>query len=381
MSMTKEELSEEELQSNEAALVFDGQVRPDGGIGIRDHVLILPSVICSQMVASRIADQVEGAVSAPHDHGCAQIGADNDQTERALLGVAQNPNVAATLVVGLGCEHVQSEDVAAQLVDKGELVDQLSIQGVGGTDPTVTHGTTAATKLREKGRSSMRSANVSDLTIGIVATDLADGTVDHAAPIVGRLADRVIEGGGRVVATGVEPLTTDPAAAHDLATEGASAALESLLSRHEGISSKTRSVEQSARERSIEAGTRAWGSGPLRDALSYGRPATHERGLAVVDAPSQFTEAATGLVAAGAQVIIHLTDEGVPTGHPLAPVIKVSGNASTCEALSEDIDINAKRASTDELHALVGSIADGGKTCAERHGLTDFAITRVGPSL
>jgi altronate dehydratase large subunit len=85
---------------------FEVYEREDGQAGVRNRVLVLPSVICSRIVADRIADEHPSAVSAPHDHGCAQLGADNDQTRRTLANTARNPNVAGTVVVGLGCEHV-----------------------------------------------------------------------------------------------------------------------------------------------------------------------------------------------------------------------------------------------------------------------------------
>ncbi|WP_246308161.1 UxaA family hydrolase [Halorarum salinum] len=118
----------------------------------------------------------------------------------------------------------------------------------------------------------------------------------------------------------------------------------------------------------------------MRDVVEYGETATHESGLAVVDAHSQFAEAATALAAAGAQVIVHVTDEGVPTGHPVAPVVKVTGNGATHEALETDMDVDATATSASELLEYVVRVPCGGQSCAERHGLSDFAITRVGPS-
>lgn len=362
-------------------LSFKGCERSDGRIGARDRVLVLPSVICSHVVADRIAERVEGAVSAPHDHGCAQIGSDNEQTERTFLGVARNPNVAGTLVVGLGCEHVQSDIVATQLEAVGEPVRELSIQGVGGTGPTIECGVEAAQDLRERTRAGSEPADASSVTLGVVCTDLEEGTVERAAPLVGTLADAVTGMGGRVVAAGIEPLLTHPNAAREAVTDEAVTALNEVLARHEEQPAKARSVARAARDRSFEATTRAWGDGPIRDVLAYGDPASHERGLAVVDTPSQFTEAATGLVAAGAQVVVHVTDEGVPTGHPLAPVLKVTGNPTTYRVLADDIDVNAAVASAADLRVRVADVLDGTRTRAEVHDVTDFAITRVGPSM
>ncbi|WP_226023767.1 UxaA family hydrolase [Halomicrobium salinisoli] len=368
--------------SHDADLSFEGRARADGSVGARNHVLVLPSVICSHMVADRIADRVPGAVSAPHDHGCAQIGADNEQTERTFRGVARNPNVAGTVVVGLGCEHVQSDAVADRLDDAGERVRELSIQGVGGTDPTVARGARAAGELVEAAADERVTAGADALTVGIVATDLAAGTVAEAAPLVGAFADAVVAAGGRVVAAGSEPLIAHPEAAREAAADDATAAdVETLFDRHESHPPKARAVHRAAADRSFAAATRAWGDQPIREVCDYGAPASLDRGLAVVDAPSEFAEAATGLVAAGAQVIVHVTDEGVPTGHPVAPVVKVTGNEATYAALPDDVDVDATTAAVADLRERVAAVLDGDPSCAERHGVDDFAITRVGPSL
>ncbi|MFD1634368.1 UxaA family hydrolase, partial [Haloplanus ruber] len=119
----------------------------DDGVGVRNRVLVVPSVICSHIVAQRIADAVDRAVCAPHDHGCAQIGADHEQTERTLLNVTRNPNVAGATVVGLGCEHLQSGPFAERIADHDVPVREAAIQDVGGSDACIEVGTEATRDL------------------------------------------------------------------------------------------------------------------------------------------------------------------------------------------------------------------------------------------
>src|SRR5919197_6371174 len=114
---------------------FWGYRRPDETVGIRNHLLVVPSVICANTVAQRVASLIPGAVAVPHPHGCAQVGDDVLLTERVLAGTAANPNVGAALVIGLGCETCQSGDVA-DLVRKlapGKPVESFSIQEAGGS--------------------------------------------------------------------------------------------------------------------------------------------------------------------------------------------------------------------------------------------------------
>jgi altronate dehydratase large subunit len=352
------------------------------GVGVRDRVLVLPSVICSRVVADRIAERVDGAVSAPHDHGCAQIGDDRAQTRRAFLGVGSNPNVAGTVVVGLGCESIQSDDVADGLADLGVPVRQTAIQDAGGTDATVEAGVEAARALRTSRRAGETTAHLSDLTVGVVSGDLHASTRETADPLVGEAVDELVGAGARVVAAGSERAVAHPGAARSrAASPDAAEAVDELVERHGDQPARASRVGRDAAAHDFAAVTRAWADQPIRDVLAYGERASHDAGLAVVDAPSRFEEAATGLVAAGAQVVVHVTGEGVPTGHPVAPVVKVSGDASTLAAVGDDIDVDARAADADDLLDGLRAVAGGERVRAEDHGLVSSAITRVGPSM
>ena len=362
---------------------FEGYERPNEVIGIRNRVLVLPSVICSHVVADRIADRVPDAVSTPHDHGCAQIGSDNDQTRRTFLGLGSNPNIAGTVVVGLGCEVLQSADVASQLGDRGVPVRELSIQDVGGTDECVDRGVEQVRDLRDLARETGRmSAGLGDLTLGVVGSDLRESTVETADPLVGSLAEAVVGAGGRVVVAGNERLTMNPdtaraAAANDEVRQS----MDALVARHRDHPARATRVAAEASEMAFEDATHAWGGLPVGEVIEYGDPVTIDSGVAVLDAPSRFEEATTGLAAAGAQLVCHVTSDGIPAGHPVVPVVKVSGDEETVDALPEDIDVDATSADRSVLRERVLSVADGEPSCAETHGLTGFAITRVGPSM
>lgn len=364
-----------------AERTFQGVRRPDGAIGVRDNVLVLPSVICSHIVADRIAANVEGAVSTPHDHGCAQLGADNDQTWRTFLSLAANPNVAGTVVVGLGCEEIQSEDVAEALQSRGVPVRELSIQGVGGTDECVRRGVEFASELAAARSDEAATAGLGELTLGLVSSDLDATTREVADPLVGEVARAVVDAGARVVVAGNERVTAHPAAARAATVGDARDSLAALLDRHEGHPPRASGVGRAARDRSFEDATRSWGGLDVSAVVPYGDPVGIDEGLALVDAPSRFAEATTGLAAAGANVVLHATGDGVLTGHPLVPVVKVTGDEGTVAALPNDIDVDATAADADDVLDRLVDVANGRECCAEAHGLTEFAITRVGPSM
>ncbi|MBX5441697.1 MAG: UxaA family hydrolase [Solirubrobacteraceae bacterium] len=124
-----------------------GHPRPDGRFGVRDHVLVLPSVVCSTNAAERIARE-SGAVAITHQHGCLHVGDDLRHTERALIGTATNPNVGAVVVVSLGCETIQGRRLARRIEDRGQRVAFVGIQAEGGTERAVAAGVAAVGELR-----------------------------------------------------------------------------------------------------------------------------------------------------------------------------------------------------------------------------------------
>jgi|GEM_PF-444889 len=144
-----------------SANLFDHGIR---GVGIRNHQLVLPSVICSSHIASRIAKEVD-AISFLHQHGCGIIGEDVEVINRLFTSMALHPNISSVLVVGLGCETIQSRE----LVDRFQLEDEsarfLVIQESGGVNSTVEIGVQAAIQLKTS--TPIKSANSSNLTIGL----------------------------------------------------------------------------------------------------------------------------------------------------------------------------------------------------------------------
>jgi altronate dehydratase large subunit len=358
-----------------------GYRRPDGQIGVRNHVLVLPSVICSHQVADRIADRVDAAVSTPHDHGCAQLGSDTDRTERTLANLAANPNVAGTVVVGLGCEELQSDSLAETIAEADRPVRELSIQGVGGTDECLERGVEMTEELVESASPSTGPVDLGDLTVGIVASDLADSTVSAAAPRVGAFVDEVVEAGGRAVVAGNEPLLADPEAALEAFEPDARSDAEVILDQYRDEPPKVGRVRRRAEELSFEEATATWGDHRPRELLEYGARATHDSGVALVDAPSEFASASTALASAGAGIVIHLTADGVPAGHPVVPVVKVTGDSGTATALPDDIDVDAAADDPGTLRRTVEAVLGGADSAPERHGLTTFAIDRIGPSM
>ena len=362
-------------------LSFDGYRRDRGSVGIRNRLVVLPSVICSRTVADRIADAVPEAVSTPHDHGCAQLGDDSDRTERTFVGVASNPNVAGAVVVGLGCETIQSGTIVDQLRERDVPVSEVVIQEAGGTEECYRAGVERVEGILANAREEPAGPlGLSDLTVGVVSGDFRPSSLGSADPLVGEVIDRIVDAGGRALIAGGERIDTHGnAIAERLATDAAEAGFEAVTTGTDR-SIPVSSPRQRAAASSFEEVAAPWNDHPIRDVLPYGTSATHDSGVALVDTPSEFGEAATALAAAGAQLVIHVTADGDPAGHPIVPTVKLTGDGATYEALSTDIEFYAAETERDALVSSVVNTAHGDETRSEAHGITTFAITRVGPS-
>lgn len=155
-----------------------GYKRAEGRVGVRNHLLVLPSVVCSTHVAGEIAAAADG-VGVVHQHGCLQVGDDLQHSERLLTGVATSPNVGAVLVVSLGCETLRGAGLAKRIGERGQMVELVGIQADGGTAAALEHGREAAARmaaelLRREPSEFAREA----LTVGL---DLPGGDVEAKA--------------------------------------------------------------------------------------------------------------------------------------------------------------------------------------------------------
>src|SRR5437762_8222528 len=127
---------------------FLGYRRPDGRVGVRNHVLVVPTVICSAVVAERVAASIAPVGTAlPHLAGCGQLGPDLTVTHETLAAYCRHPNVGAVLVVALGCEQVIAQHLADAARSAGKPAHVIAIQSEGGTVRTTERGIESAPRM------------------------------------------------------------------------------------------------------------------------------------------------------------------------------------------------------------------------------------------
>ncbi|MGP4079921.1 UxaA family hydrolase [Pseudalkalibacillus sp. R45] len=380
-----------------------GYRRPDGHIGIRNHVLILPTITCATQAAQRITELVDGTVTFIHQHGCAQVGVDYEQTFRTYAGMGKNPNVYGVVVLGLGCETHQARSVADDIRESGKPVEVVSIQDHGGTLTAIAEGAKAAVKMvQEASMEQLVPFDFSELIIGTECggSDACSGL--SANPAVGTVSDMIVDRGGTAILAetteliGAEHLLAERAV-DDHVSKRVYEVIEAMENRaiRMGVDIRTGNPSpgnvkgglSTLEEKSLGAATKA-GSRALQELVNYAEQPT-KKGLVWMDTPGHDIEQLTGMVAGGAQIILFTSGRGTPTGSPIAPVIKISTNTTMYESMAENVDLNAGtiiegKETVDEVgQRIMEEITQtcaGKKTKSEILKQHDFGIWRIGPT-
>ena len=375
-----------------------GYLRPDGRVGIRNHVLVLSSVGCANIVARRIADAVPGAVALENSKGCGQVGTGIEIMRRCLLNLPLNPNVFGTLVVGLGCETTRPYQIAETLRARSpKPLEVITIQDCGGTVKAQARGIELARKLvAQAAKACECELALRDLVVGTNCGG-SDATSGLAAnPVVGVLSDRVVAAGGTVLMGETTELigTEDILAARAATPAVASDILRIVHDLEDGFAQAGVDVRGanpspgnmagglSTLEEKALGGISKGGSTPIVQVVPYGA-IPDAQGLVIMDTPGYDIESVSGMAAGGAQVLVFTTGRGTPVGNPLIPVIKVTGNRETSQCMGDNVDFDAsgvvEGSSTiaelgDAMFGLLEHVCDGGMTKAEELGFTDFSI-------
>ena len=376
---------------------FMGYPRPDGRVGVRNYLAIIPSVFCANTVAEKVAAQVPGAVAMPHAVGCAQVGMDLELTARTLTAMACHPNVGAAVVISLGCERFDPQEMVEAAKMAGKPLALFIIQEEGGTTNTIAK---AAAKAREfqaqLDRMKRVPCPVSALFVGTKCggTDATSGLA--ANPAVGSMVDRLVAQGGSAILSELNELlgTEDILARRAVSPEVARKVYDAIYGIEDVLRSGIDPDLPAKRNHLISRGNFAGGvssivekalggvhksgTSPIVDVIEYAcPPSAGQHGLFLMDYESHDGEVVTGMIGCGAQMIAFTTGRGNPTGFPIAPVLKITGNARTYAGMAENFDFDAspiisQGISVEEMGAellqMVIRAASGEMTAAERFG-------------
>ena len=408
---------------------FEGYRRPDGRVGTRNHVLIAYTVSCVSHIAERVAHigrQAFGladddpwvqyartgtftasSTSAPsvgvddivvlrHNSGCGMPDhGDRERLLRFLVGYIQHPNVAAALVLGLGCEKVPVSAVRHAVGDTWKPVVYLELQQVGTEEALLRAALDALRDLvRRAGQHQREPVPVSALVLGVECGGSDGFSGITANPVVGVVSDLLVSAGGTVILpevpemVGAEGLLMARAVndhvraqIRDLIRQFASYAARFNAQVSENLSwGNVREGLITIQMKALGVIQKA-GHGPIVGVLDYGEPVARS-GVYLLNTPGYDIPSVSALPLSGAQVVIFTTGLGTPTGNPVVPVIKVASNHRTAQHMADIVDFDAGSVLDRvplptvgrELCHLMVRVASGDATANERWGHRESAF-------
>lgn len=347
---------------------FWGYSRPDGSVGVRNHVLILPATRNVNYICHRIALAVPGVTTFYTTGEYGRTGGDRKRLARFLTGIARNPNVANVLLIGMphgyGYPEFQTDALAAEIAKSGTRLEVLNVDRCGGLEGTVVQGIRLARELvREATAMRREAAPLSKLTIGMKCGD-SDATSGLAGnPALGRAVDRLIDAGGTALFSetleliGAEQTLVQRAKTPEVAQrllrliadwEARAASIGEDIRTINPIPENIAAGITTLEEKSLGAVEKT-GTRELSGVLDYcERPG--EPGLWLMDAWMSSYSLLPSFAAAGAQIVLYQLggNELPPEDAPLsavdpglvAPLLTISGNPRTAKAAGDYLDVS-----------------------------------------
>lgn len=338
---------------------FKGYVRPDGSVGTRNELWILPTVGCVGRLGERLA-QKGNAMAAPgvdavnafnHPFGCSQLGADLDGTAAILASLAQSPNAGGVLLLGLGCESNQLDALIARIPEERRTrIRVLRAQSEG--DEFAAGERLIAELLGIMADDRREDVPLSKLRLGVKCggSDAMSGLT--ANPLIGLMADAVTQAGGAAILTeipeifGAETLLLERATSREV-FDKLSALVNSFkryfIDHGEPVSENPSPGNiaggiTTLEEKSLGA-VQKGGLAAIHDVIGYGERLS-TNGLTVLEAPGNDAVSTTALAAAGATITLFSTGRGTPLGSPV-PTLKIASNSALAQHKPGWIDFDA----------------------------------------
>jgi len=370
--------------SPDETATFMGFRRPDGRVGTRNFVLIVPTSMCASHEATQISmmseflhysrekfPNVDGVVAIPHNKGCGcQDGSNLDVMMRTLSNYADHPNVGGVILIDLGCEKTNLTFVEKYLTSRDKPIEKpmfmIGIQDVGGTQSAIEIGLKEVEKMLPEVNKCERSEfPISELVLGVKCGSSDGFSGISANPSLGYASDMLVKSGGTVLLTEVPEFC---GAEHILANRAKDATVgrkiyamvdwyKEYASKFGGVLGQNPSTGNKAGGllnitiKSLGAIIKA-GTTRIEDTLEYAET-PKVRGINLMQGPGYDQESTPGLVAAGATVVVFTTGNGTTIGNAIAPVLKLASNNRVFEKMSQDLDISA------------GNVIDGTESIAE----------------
>lgn len=397
---------------SEEVRTWQGFVRPDGQVGIRNEVWVIPTVGCVNGIIKQIVEQtqkelgevipgIDGIYHFPHNYGCSQLSEDHENTKKILRDMVHHPNAGAILVVGLGCENNQPHIFEEFCGDYNkDRVKFMVCQEVESDE--VSYGVSVLKELIKKAQQDKRqTVPMSKLRIGLKCGGSDGFSGITANPLLGALSDYLCEEqGGTTILTevpemfGAETILMERCENQQLLDNTVRLInnFKNYFLSHgepcgENPSPGNKAGGISTLEEKALGCTQKSGKSVVCGVMEYG-DRLQNNGLNLLSAPGNDLVASTALAAAGCQLILFTTGRGTPFG-TFVPTIKVSTNSNLANRKPNWIDFNAgvlleDKTMNETLTSFIAkilSVACGELTNNEKAGIHEISIFKNGVTL
>lgn len=388
---------------------FKGYVRPNGEVGIRNEVWIVPTVGCVNGIAEKLAQKlreetgcknIDAVWTWHHNFGCSQLSEDHENTRKVLRDICLHPNAGAVLVLSLGCENNQPEQFMEMLGDYDkQRIRLLVTQKVEGDE--IEAGMEILRELYAIASKDVRQdVSVSKLRVGLKCGGSDGFSGITANPLVGEFSDWLVAQGGTSILTevpemfGAETILMNRCETPELFQQTVSMInnfKEYFLSHGEPVGENPSPGNKAGGISTLEdkalGCTQKCGRAPVSGVLEYG-DRLQVNGLNLLSAPGNDLVAATALASAGCQIVLFTTGRGTPFG-TFVPTMKIATNPTLAQRKPNWIDFSAGqliegRTMAELLPEFIDkvlSVANGEQALNEHNGYREIAIFKNGVTL
>ena len=334
-------------------LTFKGYIRPDGGVGIRNRLLVIGVDECVDGVCRAVAaDYGSEAVVLTNFVTCMLGG--NEELVHNIVGVGKNPNIGGVLVVAMGCGSILPEDIAAAIAESGKPCRAMRVMEQGGSRRAIAHGRALAAELHNQLAQARREdAPISKLVVGVKCggSDASSGLASN--PVAGYAADKLLEAGATVIGGEIiELIGGEKFMLERCVSQAVRDKLARIMKAEEarwsvpGVETEIMSVGNSVgglttiEEKTLGA-LHKYGTHQVEDVLKFSKAGIErpvKPGFYLSEASHLCGAAGTHFAAMGAHMIMW-TSGGAGFDNQIVPAVRISGNP---ELFTEDQDIDAR---------------------------------------
>jgi len=350
----------EELNIKNDNRTFNGYVRKNGDVGVRNEIWVVPTVGCVNGIAERLVKElrretgckdVDAIYAWHHNFGCSQLSGDHENTRKVLRDICLHPNAGAVLVLSLGCENNQPDEFMKMLGDYDK--DRIKLLITQKVDDEMEAGMTILRELYDLASKDQREAvPVSKLRVGLKCGGSDGFSGITANPLVGEFSDWLVAQGGTSVLTevpemfGAETILMNRCRTEELFNQTVSMInnfKEYFLSHGEPVGENPSPGNKAGGISTLEdkalGCTQKCGKAPVSGVMEYG-DRLQNSGLNLLSAPGNDLVAATALASCGCHLVLFTTGRGTPFG-TFVPTMKIATNPYLAKHKANWIDFSA----------------------------------------